>query len=171
MSERLALTRSSFPSGGSRRLAPALAAAVSVVTVLAAGAAMIPADNPRTRAADAPLAPAGLELASIALRFLDRADGGVIVIDVASGLPLDEFAPGTNDFVRGVLRALARGRAAQGIGSEPEFRLSREPRGHLMLLDTATGQQVALDAFGQTNAAVFARLLAAGQVAHREGFK
>jgi putative photosynthetic complex assembly protein len=98
------------------------------------------------------------------LRFIDRADGAVAVLDGRTGAETDEFAPGTNGFVRGALRGLARERKRQDIGAEPPFRLTRWADGRVTLDDPTTGRVVDLVAFGPTNAAAFTRLL----TAHRE---
>ena len=93
------------------------------------------------------------------VNFMDRSDGGVDVIDAVSGQPIDVVQPGTNGFLRGTLRGLARQRRLSDIGAEPPFRLTRWSDGTFSLEDRGTGQRIALEAFGPTNAAVFARLL------------
>ncbi len=102
-------------------------------------------------------------LASVALRFRDRPDGGVAVYEAgasaASG-PVALFERGEGGFVRGVLRALTRGREARGIGREQPFRLVRRRDGALVLEDPATDQKIVLQAFGPTNVESFERLLA-----------
>ncbi len=95
------------------------------------------------------------------LRFADRDDGAVVVIDGPTGVVTDAFAPGTNGFVRGALRGLARERKRQDIGAEPPFRLTRWADGRVTLDDPTTGRVVDLVAFGPTNAAAFTRLLTA----------
>ena len=69
------------------------------------------------------------------LRFEDRADGAVLVYDVANDRLVDTLKPGTNGFVRGVLRGLARERRARQIGPAPPFRLTRWADGRLSLDD------------------------------------
>lgn len=95
----------------------------------------------------------------VELRFADRPDGGVAVLDGRTGAVTDEFAPGTNGFVRGALRGLARERKRREIGAEPPFRLTRWADGRVTLDDPTTGRVVDLVAFGPTNAAAFTRLL------------
>ncbi len=95
------------------------------------------------------------------LRFADRADGAVVVYEARSGAVVEVLAPGTNGFVRGVLRGLARERRSLDIGPEPAFTLARSRAGTLSLTDQATGRRISLDAFGPTNAGAFARLLGA----------
>ncbi len=95
------------------------------------------------------------------LLFADRADGAVLVTDARSGALLETIAPGTNGFLRGTLRGLARDRKRAGIGPDAPFRLTSRVDGRLLLEDPATGRLIDLGAFGPVNAAVFTRLLAA----------
>lgn len=109
--------------------------------------------------------PTGVPVLARDLRFQDRADGAVLVLDVAdtSGRQLETFEPESGHFVRAMLRSFARERrrADQG-GTETPFRLAAWPDGRLTLGDLATGRMVDLGAFGPANAGVFARLLAPG---------
>jgi putative photosynthetic complex assembly protein len=98
------------------------------------------------------------------LRFEDRSDGSITVIDARQGRLVDTVAPGTNGFLRGTLRGLARERKREGLDGTVPFRLSQTRAGHLLLTDPATGRFVDLGSFGPTNAAVFARLLTADEV-------
>ncbi len=93
------------------------------------------------------------------LRFADRQGGGIEVRDAASDRVLENVAPGTNGFLRGTLRGLARDRKRAGIGPEIALRLTGRSDGRLLLEDPATGRLIDLGSFGPTNAAVFARLL------------
>ena len=72
---------------------------------------------------------------------------------------VDTLAPGSNGFIRVVLRGLARERKLGDIGPQPPFRLTRFVNGQITLTDTSTGKQIDLDAFGSTNAEAFARLM------------
>jgi len=94
-----------------------------------------------------------------ALRFEDRPDGSIAVLDAQSRELVDTVAPGTNGFLRGALRGLARERKRRGIGEEPPFLLAARADGRLTLDDTATQRQVDLKSFGPTNAEAFQRLL------------
>jgi putative photosynthetic complex assembly protein len=96
------------------------------------------------------------------LRFSDRADGAVVVVDAENDSVLQVIAPGTNGFLRGVLRGLARERKRQEIGMEPPFRLTRWVDGRLSIEDPATRQRIDFGAFGPTNAAVFVALMERG---------
>jgi putative photosynthetic complex assembly protein len=95
------------------------------------------------------------------LRFEDRTDGAVLVYAVKDDRLVDILQPGTNGFVRGVLRGLVRTRRADHIGAEPPFRLTRWADGRLSLDDPATGRHVDLEVFGPTNAGAFAEILVA----------
>jgi putative photosynthetic complex assembly protein len=92
------------------------------------------------------------------LRFEDRPDGSIAVIDAASGRLL-ERVQGEQGFLRGSLRALARERRMRDVGAQPPFELAARADGRLTLMDTATGARLDLESFGPTNAAVFARML------------
>ncbi|MCX8100637.1 MAG: photosynthetic complex assembly protein PuhC [Geminicoccaceae bacterium] len=97
------------------------------------------------------------------LRFLDRPDGSVMVVDPAEDAVVDVLPAGTNGFLRGVLRGLARDRKLAGLDDGPPFRLIRWTDGRLSLDDPATGRRVDLGAFGQGNAQAFARLVTIGR--------
>lgn len=95
---------------------------------------------------------------SRALRFEDRSNGSVAVIDGVTGRLLEE-ASGEQGFLRGTVRALARERLSRQMGPEQAFDLTARADGRLVLSDPLTGQKVDLASFGPTNAAVFARYL------------
>ncbi len=95
------------------------------------------------------------------LRFEDRADGAVLIYSFPEERLVDTLPPGTNGFVRGVLRGLVRERRADRIGAEPPFRLTRWADGRLSLDDPSTGRHVDLEVFGPTNAGAFADILIA----------
>jgi putative photosynthetic complex assembly protein len=106
-------------------------------------------------------AAASLDASTVAahdLRFEDRDDGSIAVINAASGAVLDTFAAGTNGFLRGTLRALAHERHRTGLGSQPPFRIVKFSDGRLALEDPSVGNRIYLDAFGATNAAPFDHL-------------
>lgn len=93
------------------------------------------------------------------LRFIDRADGAVVITDVR-GATAAVIEPGQKTgFIRGVMRGLARERHSHGIGAGPPFTLTLWRDGELSLVDTATGRAIELTAFGTTNRATFAALL------------
>ena len=99
-----------------------------------------------------------------ALRFEDRPDGSIAVIDGRTGELVRSFQ-GEQGFLRGTLRALARERKSRGLGSEQPFQLIARTDGGLTLFDPVTQQRVDLESFGPTNAGAFAPLLTAAPVA------
>ncbi|MCF1502630.1 photosynthetic complex assembly protein PuhC [Afifella sp. H1R] len=93
------------------------------------------------------------------LQFKDLANGGVGIFDASDGSQIAVAAPGTNGFLRATLRGLAHERERRGISPDSPFRLTYWDDGQLSLEDPSTGRLVALEAFGPTNAQVFARFL------------
>jgi putative photosynthetic complex assembly protein len=94
------------------------------------------------------------------LRFTDQRDGSIVILDVATEEVVTVVAPATNGFIRGALRGLARERRQQGVGAGPAFRLVRWADGRLTIEDPVTSRVIDLTAFGPTNTAAFAALLA-----------
>lgn len=105
------------------------------------------------------VAAAELPVRTRALRFEDSDDGGVVVVDADSGDTVERLAPGTNGFLRALMRGLARERLRLGAGPQTPFLLSRSAEGRVRLEDPVTRRDVELNAFGPTNAGVFVRLL------------
>lgn len=99
------------------------------------------------------------------LRFEDRAGGLVEVYEASTDKLIARLDPGTENFIRGVLRGLARERRSHDLGMETPFRITRYADGRLTLQDPATGRLIDLQAFGPTNAQSFARLLDADPLA------
>jgi putative photosynthetic complex assembly protein len=93
------------------------------------------------------------------LRFEDGEKGSVLVFDANDHQLVDTLAPGSNGFIRVVMRGLARERRLGDIGAQPPFRLTRYTGGQITLTDTSTGKQIDLGAFGSTNTEAFARLM------------
>lgn len=108
--------------------------------------------------APAPADHAGPVLGVRALRFVDRADGGIDVIDARLNRRVAAIEPGRDGFVRSTLRGLARERRRLGLSDEQPFELRLEEGQRLVLLDPASGRRIELQAFGATNAGAFARL-------------
>ena len=109
-----------------------------------------------------PTSSGGTPQAVRALRFVDRSDGGIDVVDAASARVIDQ-AHGEQGFLRGTLRGLARERRRRQLGSDAPLELQRRADGRLALLDPATAERIDLDAFGPDNVAVFARWLGPAQ--------
>jgi len=95
------------------------------------------------------------------LRFADNPDGAISIYATPGEQLVDTLAPGTNNFVRGVLRGLARDRRADRISAEQPFRLTRWADGRLSLDDPSTGRHIDLEVFGPTNSGAFADILIA----------
>jgi len=106
--------------------------------------------------------PDAAPVSTLALRFEDRPDGSVAVIDAERGQLLDTVV-GEAGFLRGALRGLARERRRLGLGSEQAFQLVGRADGRLTLVDPATSQRIDLESFGPTNAAVFMRFMVLGR--------
>jgi putative photosynthetic complex assembly protein len=145
-------------TGGSRLPRPALLGAGSLVigSLLLVGLARLTGYTPAQ-----PDVSAIVERSD--LRFEDRADGAVLVYASPQDRLVDTLPPGSNGFVRGVLRGLVRERRADRIGAAPPFQLTRWADGRLSLDDPSTGRHVDLEVFGPTNAGAFAEILAASQ--------
>ncbi len=102
------------------------------------------------------------------LRFEDRPDGSVAVLDAREGTEI-ERVQGEAGFLRGALRALTRERRMRDLGPETAFELIGRADGRLTLHDPATGVRIDLESFGPTNAATFARLLTLNRSAAPQG--
>lgn len=93
------------------------------------------------------------------LVFVDRDDGAIAVLRAGDGSEVATVPPGTNGFLRGVMRGMARNRMLHDVGAAPPFRLVRWSDGRITLDDPETGRHIELDPFGPTNAGAFAALL------------
>lgn len=102
-------------------------------------------------------------LASRELRFEDLGGGRAVIRDAVDGAVVAELQPGTENFIRGVMRGIARERRANGIGTEPPVVLTMDAEGNVALGDPSTGRTIYLNAFGPTNRDSFARLLVVGR--------
>ena len=107
-------------------------------------------------------APTAAPVVSRDLLFRDRADGAILVFDARDpSAPIQVVAPETNGFLRGTMRGLARQRIRQDADRDVPFRLTQWADNRLTLEDPTTHRRVDLEAFGETNEMVFARLLTA----------
>ena len=107
--------------------------------------------------------PEAEQVASAELRFVDRADGAVLVQRHPDETLVAVLPAGTNGFARGVLRGLARDRRLAHLGAGPPFRLVRWTDGRLSLDDPSTGASSSSRPSAPTNAQVFADLLVSAQ--------
>ena len=135
-----------------------LGALLLVALAAVASARWLPATP--APAAEAVVSAFGDAVATRTLRFHDRPDGGIDVVDAASAAHVDTVVPGSNGFVRGALRGLAQERKRRGLGEDAPFELSAYAGGALVLADPATGRRIELASFGPANAGAFARWLA-----------
>lgn len=148
--------RAGHPAGHSIAFprAPLFALAGLVLASLVAVSAVRLTGHGAVVVADAP------PVATRSFRFEDRPDGSIVVLDASARHVIDTVAPGTNGFLRGTMRGLARERKRAGISPELPFVMTGRSDGKLTLADPATGRRVDLGSFGPTNAAVFARIMA-----------
>lgn len=93
------------------------------------------------------------------LLFTDRSDGSVLVTDAETGRVAYIAEPGTNGFLRGVMRGINRIRKLENISREQPYRLVQFHNGRLSIVDPATGWDVKLEMFGPDNYSVFVRMM------------
>ena len=103
--------------------------------------------------------PQSEQVAQRSLHFADLSDGSVQVMDARSEEVIAVLEPGTNGFIRSLMRGLARERHKRGISAATPFQLKLWEDGRLTLVDPTTGQSIFLNAFGADNVGAFARLL------------
>lgn len=103
--------------------------------------------------------PEATVVATRELFFTDRADGSILVTDADSGQIAYVAEPGTNGFLRGVMRGIARIRKLEKIGPEKPYRLIKWHNGRLTILDPTTGWDVKLEMFGPDNYGVFVNMM------------
>lgn len=110
-----------------------------------------------TRAPAAPVAET--PRASLTLRFIEQADGGLSVIDQATGREIDRIAEGQQGFLTTMLRVIRRDIARTDAVISMPFRIEAWQDNRVTLTDSATERRIDLLAFGPTNAEIFVRWL------------
>ena len=105
----------------------------------------------------------GIRLAIRDLHFVDRPDGGINVVDARTRRLVD-IVIGESGFLRGTVRGLASQRKRADLDLDTPFRLTAWQDGRLTLDDPTNGRHVELEAFGTTNEAVFAQLIAKPEI-------
>ncbi|HJK97047.1 MAG TPA: photosynthetic complex assembly protein PuhC [Polyangiaceae bacterium LLY-WYZ-14_1] len=105
--------------------------------------------------------------AAVSLLFEDRPDGAVVIKEAETERPVKVIEPGTEGFVRGVLRGMFRTRMLEEIDRDRPFRLARHADGRFVLSDPESGRRVELRSFGRTNYESFAEILDQGRKAQR----
>jgi putative photosynthetic complex assembly protein len=93
------------------------------------------------------------------IRIDQGADGRITVSDVSTGKAITDAAPGAEGFLRGALRGLNRIRMAGETQPSAPYLLERMANGQILLTDTGSGVSLDLNAYGRSNAAVFAEFL------------
>jgi putative photosynthetic complex assembly protein len=93
------------------------------------------------------------------LTFAERADGTMVVTDVARPDVPQIVNLRTNGFIKIALDSLTRERRAAGADPSTPYRLMREADGRLWLEDLATQRRLTVDGFGPPNTRSFAQLL------------
>jgi putative photosynthetic complex assembly protein len=93
------------------------------------------------------------------LWFEDRSDGGINVLDARDQKLVDELKPGTNGFLRAVLRGMVHERRRLGLAEKSPFTIALWADGRLTVEDPQTHRIVELKAFGPDNSGAFERLL------------
>jgi len=130
---------------------------VSILTVGSIRAGLLPA--PET----APQSRERRQVATVAtrdFRFEDRADGALLVYDIAANKLVFVFPAGSNTgFIRGVMRGLMRERRLHEVARTGPVTVTQWADGALTLTDQLTGRIIELGSFGHTNRAAFAQLL------------
>jgi putative photosynthetic complex assembly protein len=98
-------------------------------------------------------------IATTELTFSDTQDGGVAVHDYATGKIISTIAARDDGFLRTTLRVLVGQREKEHLGEQKPFLLQALQGGRIELTDTATGQTVELEAFGQNQINEFLPLI------------
>ena len=93
------------------------------------------------------------------LVFADVAEGGIVVSDASTGVEVAQLGTGDGGFTRTALRALFYSRRLHEVGPLEPVLLARATDGRVILHDPSTDKTIALDAFGDPNAAQVAALL------------
>lgn len=106
-----------------------------------------------------PQAPVTAEVQSRDVSFIEQDDGSMAVIDAGTGELIQALPPGSEGFIRGVMRSMARQRSGYEAPPSDPFHLAFRENGSLTLEDPVTGILLDLRAFGETNEAAFAALM------------
>lgn len=136
-----------------------LMAALGLVVLVVAGVGAY-------RLSGAPASPGLADAAVVAtrdIRFSHTADGTLEVRDAGTGELLRRTAAGSPGFLPGSMRGLMYARRLESIPLDAPFRLESRSDGQLVLIDTALGARMALNAFGPGNASEFRSLLRKGE--------
>ncbi|WP_164155559.1 photosynthetic complex assembly protein PuhC [Sandarakinorhabdus rubra] len=131
--------------------------AVSILTVGSIRVGLLPAPETAPQSRERRHVPIAV---ARDFRFEDRADGALLVTDVAANKLVFLYPPGANTgFIRGVMRGLMRERRLHEVARTGPVTVAQWADGALTLEDKTTGRIIELGSFGQTNRAAFAQLL------------
>ena len=125
----------------------------------ATGCTRVPAWPASARARICAAPAAETPRASLTLRFIEQADGGLSVIDQATGREIDRIAEGQQGFLTTMLRVIRRDIARTDAVISMPFRIEAWQDNRVTLTDSATERRIDLLAFGPTNAEIFIRWL------------
>jgi putative photosynthetic complex assembly protein len=106
-----------------------------------------------------PTLPADVALQTRVLQVEDSSLGSVVVRDGKTGDLIATYKRGEGSFFRATLRTLVHDRMHKGLSLAGNFRLETHGKNQLFLIDEVSGKTLAMNAFGPSNAAVFAALL------------
>lgn len=134
---------------------PLIAAGLLIGFVLVMTAGVRLTGQGAWRAADSPA------VETLSLKFHDREDGAVVVVDAATDAEIFVYGAGSHGFIRSTVRAVARHRKLAGLPPDEPFALQRLADGRLVLADPLTGRFVGLNGFGAPNVEEFAQLFEA----------
>jgi putative photosynthetic complex assembly protein len=95
------------------------------------------------------------------LLFARQSDGTMKVSQVADGGVVAVLPSAEEGFVAMTIKSMTRERRKFNVAETEPYRLARTQNGRLSLTDPVTGIRIELIAFGSTNIASFAQLLAA----------
>lgn len=101
----------------------------------------------------------GAPVLARSLRFVDRPDGTLVVVDADRSAVVRVVAPDAEGFMRTTMQGLAGLRKRAGGSPDAVLRLAEWRDGRLTLDDPASGTRLDLEAFGPTNEGAFKRLL------------
>lgn len=100
---------------------------------------------------------------SLDVKFDPRDDGSLVVRAADDGATIKVIEPGSEQFVRGILRAVGRERRSHSVASDSPLQIARLADGRLTVRDLYTKKVIELRAFGPTNEGAFAAILDARQ--------
>jgi putative photosynthetic complex assembly protein len=96
---------------------------------------------------------------SVPVTIIEKADGRLTFARADDGTVISDFGLAEGGFLRGVKRAFALKRGAQGIDASAPYAVTLWESGRITLEDPSTGHSVPLDSFGPSVTAMFVPLL------------